>query len=80
MMSLEGPIVAVSGVALGTAAAAAILVPVSIKRLDSVVPAGSPWIHASTVALAAQLVLGAMLLPAWRMTRGRPAEAALAIG
>lgn len=79
MIGLEGAIVAVSGVALGTAAAAAILVPVSLKRLDSVAPAGSPWIYATTVALTVLLVLAAMLLPAWRMTRGRPAEAALAI-
>jgi putative ABC transport system permease protein len=56
-----------------------VLVPVSLKRLDSVVPAGSPWIYVSTAALAVLLTLGAMLLPAWRATRGRPAEAALAI-
>ncbi|NEE03462.1 ABC transporter permease [Phytoactinopolyspora halotolerans] len=79
MVGLEGAIVSVSGVLLGTAAAAAILVPVSIKRLDSVLPAGSPWIYASMAALTILLTLGAMLLPAWRVTRGRPAEAALAI-
>lgn len=79
MVGLEGAILAASGIALGTVAVIGILVPVSLKRLDSVVPAGSPWIYVATAALAVLLTLGAMLLPAWRATRGRPAEAALAI-
>jgi putative ABC transport system permease protein len=41
--------------------------------------AGSPWIYVSTAALTVLLTLGATLLPAWRATRGRPAEAALAV-
>lgn len=79
MVGLEGAIVAVSGIVVGTAAALAILVPVSVKRLDSVFPAGSPWIYVATVGLTVVLTLAAMLLPAWRVTRGRPAEAALAV-
>jgi putative ABC transport system permease protein len=79
MVGLEGVIVALSGVVLGTAAAAAILVPVSLKRLDSIVPVGTPWIYVSTVTLTVLLTLAAMLVPAWRATRGRPAEAALAV-
>ncbi|GIJ50617.1 ABC transporter permease [Virgisporangium aliadipatigenens] len=79
MVGLEGAILAASGIALGTVAVIGILVPVSLKRLDSVIPAGSPWIYVSTAALAVLLTLGAMLLPAWRATRGRPAEAALAL-
>ena len=79
MVGLEGAIVAVSGLALGTMAAAVILVPVSLKRLDSVLPAGSPLIYASTTGLVVLLTLGATLLPAWLATRGRPAEAVLAI-
>jgi putative ABC transport system permease protein len=79
MVGLEGAILAVSGIALGTVAVTGILVPVSLKRLDSVLPAGSPWIYVATAVLAALLTLGAMLLPAWRATRNRPAEAALAI-
>lgn len=79
MVGLEGAIVAVSGFVVGTAAALAILVPVSVKRLDSVFPAGSPWIYVATVGLTVVLTLAAMLLPAWRVTRGRPAEAALAV-
>ncbi|RIQ21374.1 ABC transporter permease [Jiangella rhizosphaerae] len=79
MVALEGAIVAVSGVALGTMASSAILVPVSLKRLDSVLPSGSPLIYAATAGLAVVLTLAATLLPAWRATRGRPAESALAI-
>lgn len=79
MVGLEGAILAVSGIALGTVAVLGILVPVSLKRLDSVLPAGSPWVYASTAALTVLLTLGAMLLPAWRATRDRPAEAALTI-
>ena len=79
MVGLEGGIIAVSGIALGTVAALAIVVPVSIKRLDSVIPAGSPLIYLITASLTVLLTLAAMLLPAWRATRGRPAEAALAI-
>jgi putative ABC transport system permease protein len=63
MVGIEAAIVAVSGLALGTIAALGILVPVSLKRLGSVV----------------LLTLGATLLPAWRATRGRPAEAAVSV-
>nr|WP_042186617.1 FtsX-like permease family protein [Kibdelosporangium sp. MJ126-NF4]CEL17409.1 putative ABC transport system integral membrane protein [Kibdelosporangium sp. MJ126-NF4]CTQ91363.1 putative ABC transport system integral membrane protein [Kibdelosporangium sp. MJ126-NF4] len=79
MVGLEGAILVVSGIALGTVAVLGILMPVSLKRLGSVLPAGSPWIYVSTAALTVLLTLGATLLPAWRATRGRPAEAALAI-
>jgi putative ABC transport system permease protein len=79
MAGLEGAILAVGGIVLGTVAVLGILVPVSLKRLGSVLPAGSPWIYVSTAALTVLLTLGATLLPAWRATRGRPAEAALAV-
>ncbi|SDE21197.1 ABC transporter permease [Auraticoccus monumenti] len=79
MVGLEGAIVSVSGIALGTAAALVILVPVSLKRLDSVLPAGPPWVFVTIAAWTVVLTLAAMLLPAWRATRGRPAEAALAV-
>lgn len=78
MVCLEGAIVAVSGVVLGTLAAGAVLVPVSLKRLGTVLPAGSPWMYVSTASLCVALTLAAMVLPALRATRGRPAAAALA--
>ncbi|MEV6623921.1 FtsX-like permease family protein [Amycolatopsis sp. NPDC051106] len=79
MAVLEGAILAFGGIALGTVAVLGILVPVSLKRLGSVLPAGSPWVYVSTAALTVLLTLGATLLPVWRATRGRPAEAALAV-
>jgi putative ABC transport system permease protein len=79
MVGIEAAIVAVSGLALGTTAAMGILVPVSLKRLGSVIPAGSPLIYAAIVGLVILLTLGATLLSAWRATRGRPAEAAVSV-
>lgn len=79
MVGTESAVVAIGGVALGTAAAAAVLVPVSLKRLDSPVPAGSPLVYLAVVGLSVVLTIAATLLPAWRATRGRPAEAALAV-
>lgn len=79
MVGTEGAIVAVSGVVIGTVAAGVIVVPISVERLGSVIPAGPPWVYLATVAFTGVLTLGAMLLPAWRATRGRPAEAALAV-
>jgi putative ABC transport system permease protein len=79
MVTLEGAIVAVSGIAIGTTAALGILVPVSLKRLGTAIPAGSPLLYVATAALTMVLTLLAVLLPAWRATRGRPAESALAI-
>ena len=79
MVGIESLLVAVIGLAVGSLAALAIVVPVSVKRLGTLVPAGSPWIYVSMVALVVLLTLAATLLPTWRATRGRPAESALAI-
>jgi putative ABC transport system permease protein len=79
MVATEGAMVAVGGIALGTLAAGAVLVPVGLKRLDSPLPAGSPLLYAAVVVGTALLALAATLAPAWRVTRGRPAEAALAV-
>lgn len=79
MVCLEGCIVSISGVLIGTVAAGIIVVPVSMERLGSVVPAGSPWNYIALVVLTVALTLGSMLIPAFRVTRGRPAEAALSV-
>lgn len=79
MVGTEAAIVAVTGVVLGTVAALGILVPVSLKRLGSLIPAGPPLVYVGIVALVVVLALGATLLPAWQATRGRPAEAAVAV-
>jgi putative ABC transport system permease protein len=79
MVGTEAAIVAVTGLALGTTAAMGIVVPVSLKRLSSVIPAGSPLVYAAIVGLVILLTLGATLLAAWQATRGRPAEAAVSV-
>lgn len=79
MVGVESALVAGIGLALGTGAALLVLVPVSLKRLGTVVPSGSPWLYAATVGTTVVVVAAATLLPAWRVTRGRPAQAALAV-
>jgi putative ABC transport system permease protein len=79
MVGIESLLVAISGLAVGTVAALAIVVPVSVKRLNSPIPAGSPCIYVGMLTVVVLLTLVATLLPTWRATRGRPAEAALAI-
>ncbi|HCJ53519.1 MULTISPECIES: ABC transporter permease [Glutamicibacter] len=79
MVSIEGGIVALCATAIGTLAAGLIVVPVSVERLGSVLPAGSPWLYLALVAFTVVLTMGSMLIPAVRVTRGRPAEAALSV-
>lgn len=79
MVALEGVIVAGGGLAWGTIAAAGIVVPVSLKRLDTPMPAGSPWIVVAAATLTVVLILVSVLLPACLATRGRPAKSALAM-
>jgi len=79
MVGVEAAIVAVTGVVLGTAAALGILVPLSLDRLGSLLPVGPPLAYVAIVGLVVLLTLGATLLPAWRATRGRPAEAAVSV-
>lgn len=79
MVGTEAGIVAGTGLVLGTAAALGVLVPLSVDRLGSVVPAGPPLVYAVIVGVVVLLTLGATLLPAWQATRGRPAEAAVSV-
>jgi putative ABC transport system permease protein len=79
MVGVEAAIVAVTGVVLGTAAALGILVPLSLDRLGSLIPAGPPLVYVAIVGLVVLLTLGATLLPAWQATRVRPAEAAVSV-
>lgn len=79
MVGVEGGLVAVIGVVLGTFASIATLVPFSVSRIDTVMPEGSPLIYAGVVAAALALTLGATLAPGWMAMRGRPAEAAVSV-
>ncbi|TDC46554.1 ABC transporter permease [Jiangella ureilytica] len=78
MVGAEGVLVAALGIALGTLASVATLVPFSLARADSLTPSGSPLIYLGVVATALALTLGATLLPARQALRRRAAEAATA--
>jgi putative ABC transport system permease protein len=76
MMSMEGVLVAVVGIALGTAVATATLVPFSVAASDSPMASGPLWIYLAVIGTAATLALAATLLPTWRALRSHPATAA----
>jgi putative ABC transport system permease protein len=76
MMSMEGVLIAVIGVVLGTAVSTTALVPFSVAASDSPTPSGPPWIYLVVISTAATLALTATLLPTWQALRSPPAEAA----
>ncbi|WP_254709074.1 FtsX-like permease family protein [Streptomyces lunaelactis] len=76
MLTVEGLVVAVIGVLLGTAAAATTLVPFAHAAADSWMPSGPLWIYGAVVGAAVTLVLSATLVPAWRALRVLPVRAA----
>jgi putative ABC transport system permease protein len=76
MVTMEGLLVAVVGVVLGTAVSTTTLVPFSVAAADSVTPSGPWWIYLAVVGAAATLALGATLLPTWGALRTPPATAA----
>jgi putative ABC transport system permease protein len=78
MMGLEGILVAVVGVVLGTIVAAGSIVPFCLVASDSLLPSGPLWIYLTVIGAAGVLALFATLMPTWAATRSRPAEAALA--
>ncbi|MFE0171834.1 FtsX-like permease family protein [Streptomyces sp. NPDC059002] len=75
MMTVESALVALVGMVLGTAVAAATLIPFGIALGGSGLPQGPVWIYFAVMGLAALLTLGASLLPTKVMLRGRPADA-----
>ncbi|HEY4018212.1 MAG TPA: FtsX-like permease family protein [Pseudonocardiaceae bacterium] len=79
MMSVEGLLVALSGLALGTAIGAAVLVPFGLAAGGSVVPHGPWWVFFAVAVGAIVLSLGATLVPTWAALR-TPAIAAVASG
>ncbi|MBR8741162.1 FtsX-like permease family protein [Nocardiopsis sp. MG754419] len=72
MLAIEGVLVAVIGVFLGTVAAAATLVSFSVGRTGTVVPTGSPLVYVGVVGVALLVTLLATLVPGRRVTRHRP--------
>jgi len=76
MMSMEGVLIAVIGIMLGTAVSATTLVPFSIAASDSLMPSGPQWIYPAVIGTAAVLALTATLLLTWQALRSPPADAA----
>ena len=78
MVSVEGLLVALSGIVLGTAIGAAVLVPFGLAN-GSPVPHGPWWVFFAVVAGAIVLSLAATVLPTWAALR-TPAVEAVASG
>ncbi|MDF5755645.1 ABC transporter permease [Spongiactinospora sp. TRM90649] len=78
MTGIEGLMVAVIGVVLGTVASVVTLVPFSITVAGSPLPSGPIVIYLGIVGVAVALTLAATWVPTWLVTRSRPAEAATA--
>ncbi|MEV6674803.1 FtsX-like permease family protein [Streptomyces sp. NPDC051162] len=74
MLSVEGGLVAVIGTVLGTIAAATTIVPYSLVKNDSPMPAGSIGIYLAIIGGALLLIFGATLVPSWRGMRTPPIE------
>jgi putative ABC transport system permease protein len=77
MMGMEGLVVALVGLVLGTVVAAGAIVPFSLVASHSLLPTGPLWIYLSVIGVIGVLALSASLVPAWLTTRARPADAAM---
>ncbi|MGC0421365.1 ABC transporter permease [Embleya sp. AB8] len=76
MAAVEATLTTLIGVLLGTAAAAAAVVPFSLSAADSWLPDGPITIYATVVGAAAALTFAATLLPTWHALRSNPVRAA----
>jgi putative ABC transport system permease protein len=76
MMSVEGGLVAVAGILLGTVIALLTLLPFCVALGDGARPYGPLWIYLVVMGSAAVLAMGSTLLPGRLALRSRPAEAA----
>jgi putative ABC transport system permease protein len=79
MMSVESLLVALTGLVLGTAIGAAVLVPFGLAAGGSMLPRGPWWVFFAVAAGSILLSLGATLGPTWAALR-TPAIAAVASG
>jgi putative ABC transport system permease protein len=78
-LSVEGLLVAVIGIVLGSIASVATLVPFSLVKNASPIPSGPLWIYFTVIGAVIVVTLAATLLPAWRALRVRPVEAAMRV-
>ncbi|MGW6973307.1 FtsX-like permease family protein [Streptomyces sp. NPDC054952] len=74
MMAVESLLVALVGIALGTAVAFATLAPMGIALGSGLLPSGPVWIYLAVVGFAGLLTLAATLVPSRMALRQRPAE------
>jgi putative ABC transport system permease protein len=74
MMTMEGVLVAVTGIMLGTAVSTTTLVPFSVAASGSLMPSGPLWIYLAVIGTAAALALAATLLPTWQALRSLPPQ------
>jgi putative ABC transport system permease protein len=70
-LASEALVVTVVGVAMGSVASLATLLPFSVVRIGSVMPDGSVWIYVLVIGAAALVTLTATLWSTWRAMRGR---------
>ncbi|MFI6206324.1 FtsX-like permease family protein [Streptomyces sp. NPDC051041] len=75
MMTVEALLVAVMGTVLGSAVAAATLVPFALALAGSWLPGGPVWIYLSIVGFVGALTVAATLLPVRFALRSGPAGA-----
>ncbi|MET0234075.1 MAG: FtsX-like permease family protein [Kibdelosporangium sp.] len=76
MLGIEAALIAVTGIILGTVASAATLMPFSTVLLGRPFPAGPLWIFLAVAGVAFVLTMVTTLVPARRITRMAPIEAA----
>ncbi|MFE5666779.1 FtsX-like permease family protein [Streptomyces niveus] len=74
MLSVEGALISVVAVVLGTAAAATTIVPYAMVKNDSYLPSGSVGIYLAVVGGSLLLIFGGTLFPSWRGMRTPPVE------
>lgn len=72
MAAVEGLLIALVGIVLGTAISAGTLVPFSIAAQGSIFPTGPLWIYLAVAGAAGVLTMTATLIPAWFALRPRP--------
>ncbi|MFG2002969.1 FtsX-like permease family protein [Spirillospora sp. NPDC048911] len=78
MVALEGAVLTVTGVLLGTVASLFTILPYASVRLGSALPEGGPAVYTGVIVLSVLLTLGTALGAARRVTR-TPAVAAVGV-
>jgi putative ABC transport system permease protein len=78
MAGVEGAVIAITGIVLGTVISAGTLLPFGIAARGSVIPAGPLWIFLVIAGAATLLTMSATLIPTWFATRQRPVDTVVA--